>query len=253
MLDAVHEAGRGLLDEFGKVKDLRYPVGDARKVVADADAGAARTLRGVLLEADPAIGLLMEGSEEIEGQARAVRWVVDPLDGTANFERGLAHWAISVALEVEGEIVAGVVHDPVRQETFSACQGSGAFLNGEAPLRTSERGILGQGMLATGMPPGGSEHFPVALASFDKLLRASAGVRQWGAAALDLAYVAAGRLDGYWNRNLKPWHYAAGLLLIREAGGLVEPLEGGPEEVDNGDLVGISADLFPEFAATLRG
>lgn len=253
MIAAARLAGRGLLDDFAKIQNLADPVEDAQAFVASADKRAAEVLGNALAESGAPYGMLMEGAVETEGADRTRRWIVDPMDGTANFQRGMSHWAVSIALEKDGEIVAAVVYDPVKDEAFTASKGAGAWLNGKVRLGTSGKSALSEGMLATGMPPGGSDRLPDALIRFERLLRASAGVRQWGAAALDLAYVAAGRLDGYWNRNLAPWHFAAGLLLVREAGGKVAPLDGEPHQASEGDLIGISSGMLPEFNSAFTG
>lgn len=252
MMSAVRHVRCAMLDGFSRIQSLSIDVADAKAFVADIDQHVAQEVSGALIKAFPAYGLLMEGADELIGAEPIRRWIVDPMDGTANFENGLPHWAISIALEHKGQIIAAVVYDPFKDELFSATTGGGAWLNGQTRLHTSGKASLSQGTLSTGMPPSGSDNLPLALATLGALLNDCAGVRQLGAAVLDLAYVAAGRLDGYWNRNLKAWHFVAGAFLVQEAGGLVKPLGADPQGIDAGNIVGIVSSMFPEFDAAVQ-
>ncbi|WP_282078232.1 inositol monophosphatase family protein [Epibacterium ulvae] len=171
-------------------------------------------------------------------------WVVDPLDGTSNFLKGLPHWAVSIAL-CKGDVpIAAIVYDPVKEELFSAERGCGAFLNG-ARIWVNSDISLSTAILATGVPAGGRvTYLSDCLMDLEQLMPKSAGIRRWGAAALDLAYVAAGRLDAYWERNLGPWDIAAGWLLVQEAGGCVEPLWSGEPILESGSLLAGDAALL---------
>ncbi len=256
MITAVQNAGARMEEDFATLQNRHVTAAELVGFVEAADQRCAQDLQDTFATAQPTYGMLIEGRDAVPGTDGAHRWIVDPMDGTGNFLRGLAHWAISVALEHNGEIVAGVVYDPVRKDLFVAERGSGAWLNGDIRLHTSGKSRLSEAMLSTGMPPGGSQALPQALTQYQNVLTASAGVRQLGAAALDLAYVAAGRLDGYWNRHLDPWHFAAGQILIEEAGGRVaalQPETGRPEKAGLGEagLVGIAADLYPGFMTAL--
>lgn len=251
MIEAAQQAGRALLTDFRKIRSVA-PTPDAAAIfLARTDAHVATLLRTALTTAHADYGILIEGSDEIQG-AGSARWIVDPLDGYGNFARGLSHWAVSIALEKDGEIVAAVVHDPLRQETFSAAVNEGAWLNNETRLRVAEGGALRDAVLATGLPGSGSERTAEALSVLSAMLQSAAAIRQLGAAALDMAYVASDRLDGYWNRHLHLWHYAAGMLLVREAGGTVVSVEGQNKEIKGGGLVAIRKPMADGFVAAFQ-
>jgi myo-inositol-1(or 4)-monophosphatase len=252
MIKAARKAGRGLLKDFGEVENLQVSSKGPGDFVSRADRAAEETIRADLTEARPNYGWLGEESAPVEGKDPTRRWIVDPLDGTTNYLHGMPHWAVSIALEHKGEIVSGVVHDPVKDETFWAEKGAGAWLDGRSRLRVSGRTSMIETVYATGLPFAGGRYLPAALQDLGRLLPVCAGVRRWGAAALDLAYVAAGRYDGYWERGLKPWDLAAGLLLVREAGGLVEPIRPGQTLLEDGHLIAGSSAIFDKFARIVR-
>ena len=202
--------------------------------------------------ARPTYGWLAEEGGEEEGQDPTRRWIVDPLDGTTNFLHGLPHWAVSIALEHKGQIVAGVVCDPAKDEMFFAVNGSGAWMN-EGRLRVSGRSRMIESFFATCLPFGGRGDLPDTLRDLGRILPVCAGVRRWGSAALDLAYVAAGRYDGYWERRLNKWDLAAGMLIVREAGGMVEPLNPEGNILDDGEIVCANEALFSGFSKIARG
>ena len=179
-------------------------------------------------------------------------WIIDPLDGTTNFLHGLPHWAVSIGLEHKGQIVAGVIYDPVKDEMFYAEKGMGAWLN-ESRLRVSARHKMIECIFATGLPFGGRADLPETLKDLARVLPACAGVRRFGSAALDLAYVAAGRYDGFWERRLNSWDMAAGLVIVREAGGFVEPLREGGDILTDGEVICGNEAIFPAFAKAIRG
>ena len=164
----------------------------------------------------------------------------------------MPHWAVSVALEHKGEVVAGVILDPAKDELFTAERGQGAHLN-ETRLRVSGRRAMIESVFATGLPFGGRSDLPATLQDLARLLPVCAGVRRWGSAALDLAYVAAGRYDGYWERRINPWDIAAGLVILREAGGLAEPIDREGDILADGEVVACNGALFDQFAAIVRG
>ena len=179
------------------------------------------------------------------------RWIVDPLDGTTNFLRGIGHWAVSIALEDEGGLCLGVVRDPLRGESFAAARGAGATLNGR-PISVAGTTDLSAALFGTGIPFGGMAHIDAHAADIARLMPHCAGVRRMGAAALDLAYVAAGRLDGFWERSLQHWDIAAGLVLLREAGARVEGWTQTERPEDTGTVVTATPALFPAFATCIR-
>src|SRR5438876_11833900 len=242
MANAALKAARGLIRDFGEVEQLQVSLKGPGEFVSTADLKADRTLRTELARARPGYALLFEESGETPGSDPRHRWIVDPLDGTTNFLHGIPHFAISIALERDGEIVAGVVYDPTRDEMFWAEKGAGAYVN-EHRLRVSARRGLGDAVIGTGIPFRGCGDHPSYLAALAAVMSATAGVRRLGAAALDLAYVAAGRYDGFWEFGLSPWDIAAGLLLIREAGGHVSDPTGGHDLLASGDSIAANDPL----------
>ena len=252
MIKAARKAGRGLVKDFREVENLQVSMKGAGDFVSRADTAAEAVLKAELLGARPSYGWLGEETGATPGQDPTRRWIVDPLDGTTNFLHGLPHWAISIALEHKGEVVAGVVYDPAKDELFWAEKGMGAFLN-DRRLRVSGRRNLIECIFATGVPFGGRQHsLPATLQDLARLMPACAGVRRWGAAALDLAYVAAGRVDGYWERELNAWDIAAGLILVREAGGFAAALEPGTQVMETGSVIAGNAEVFDTFARIIR-
>jgi myo-inositol-1(or 4)-monophosphatase len=193
----------------------------------------------------------MEESGASEGSDSEHRWIVDPLDGTTNFLHGLPHFCISIALERAGEIVAAVILDPVKDETFWAEKGIGAYLN-DRRLRVSSRRQMTNALIATGTPFGQRADRPRYLRQFDAIMANVADVRRLGAAALDLAYVAAGRYDGFWEYGLQPWDVAAGWLLVREAGGYISEPDGEGHPVSSGDVLAANDHLHGLLRTTLR-
>lgn len=251
MIKAARKAGRSLVKDFREVENLQVSSKGAGDFVSRADIAAEEIIREELTAARPNYGWLAEESDAIQGADPTRRWIVDPLDGTTNFLHGLPHWAVSIALEYKGEITSAVVFDPAKDEMFVAEKGQGAWLN-EGRMRVSGRRHMIEAIFATGLPFGGRADLPATLQDLARLLPMTAGVRRWGAAALDLAYVAAGRYDGYWERGLNAWDMAGGLLLVREAGGLVEPIKQKNSMLEDGELVACNAELFDRFAKVIR-
>ncbi len=252
MIKAARKAGRMLVKDFREVENLQVSSKGPGDFVSKADREAERVLKEELLGARPTYGWLGEETGGQAGEDPTRRWIVDPLDGTTNFLHGMPHWAISIALEHKGEIVAGVVYDPAKDEMFFAEKGAGAWLNDNRRLRVSGRRALTECVFATGIPFGAKTTLPAMLQDLARLMPATAGVRRWGAAALDLAYVAAGRFDGFWERELNAWDVAAGILLVKEAGGMVEGLREGQAPLD-GALIAGNEQAFEAFARTIRG
>ena len=251
MVMAARKAGRSLVKDFREVENLQVSSKGAGDFVSRADIAAEKIIRDTLMEARPNYGWVGEESAAEEGKDPTRRWIVDPLDGTTNFLHGLPHWAVSIALEHKGEIVSAVVFDPAKDEMFVAEKGQGAWLN-ESRLRVSDRRRMIEAIFATGLPFGGRRDLPETLQDMARLLPQTAGVRRWGAAALDLAYVAAGRYDGYWERGLNAWDIAAGVLIVREAGGLVDAITPDGDPLETGDLVCGNAEIFDAFAKVIR-
>jgi myo-inositol-1(or 4)-monophosphatase len=220
--------------------------------VSKADIAAEKIIKDELMGARPTYGWLGEEGGGEPGADPTRRWIVDPLDGTTNFLHGLPHWAVSIGLEHKGEVVAGVIYDPSKDEMFVAEKGQGAWMN-DTRMRVSGRKAMIEALFATGLPFAGRGDLPATLQDLARLMPSCSGVRRWGAAALDLAYVAAGRLDGFWERGLNPWDLAAGLIIIREAGGLAEAIDPARGILDSGEVVCGNGLLFEGFARIIRG
>ena len=216
-----------------------------------ADIAAENIIRKELTEARPTYGWVGEESGEAKGEDPTRRWIVDPLDGTTNFLHGLPHWAVSIALEHRGKIVAGVVYDVAKDEMFVAEKGGGAWMN-DARIRVSDRRNMRESIYATGLPFSGNADLPATLRDLATLLPACAGVRRWGTASLDLTYVAAGRYDGFWERDLKIWDTAAGIVIAREAGAIVEGINPKQSAEKTGNVICAPAVQFDAFAKLIR-
>ena len=251
MIKAARKAGRSLAKDFREVEQLQVGIKGPGDFVTRADIAAQRILREELLGTRPNYGFLGEEEAEVPGTDPTRRWIVDPLDGTTNYLHGMPHWAVSVALEHKGEVIAGVIHDPVKDETFVAEKGLGAYLN-EKRIRVSGRRRLNEAVFATGLPFAGRSDLPATLKDLARLLPVTAGVRRWGVASLDLAYVAAGRWEGFWERRLGAWDLAAGIVIAREAGALVEPMVPGEDMLGSGSVIAAAEPLFDEFAKVIR-
>lgn len=252
MMKTARKAGRGLLKDFGEVENLQVSTKGPGDFVSRADKRAEEVIREDLMAARPSYGFLGEEDGEIEGEDPTRRWIVDPLDGTTNFLHGLPHWAVSIALEHKGEVVAGVIYDASKDEAFFAEKGTGAWMN-ESRLRVSGRHKMIEAIFATGVPFGGRSDLPDTLQDLARLMPTCAGVRRWGSAALDMAYVAAGRYDGFWERRLNAWDLAAGVIIVREAGGFVEPITKGGDILGDGEVICANEALFDKFTKAIRG
>lgn len=242
MIKAAEKAAKGLKRDFGEVENLQVSRKGPGDFVSTADMQAQKTLREELGKARPEFGFVMEekdGAADTSGKAE--RWIVDPLDGTTNFLHGIGHWAISIAAERNGELVAGVVYDPIKDELFWGEKGVGAYKNSQR-LRVSARSELTECLIGTGIPFAGNPQ-PEFLPQLQNVMPKVSGVRRFGSAALDMAYVAAGRFDAYWEARINAWDIAAGIVLVREAGGFVATLDGAPDpsKADKGVLATNSA------------
>jgi myo-inositol-1(or 4)-monophosphatase len=251
MIKAARKAGRSLSKDFREVENLLVSRKGAGDFVTRADMAAEKIIREELMEARPTYGFLGEETGEVEGQDPTRRWIVDPLDGTTNFLHGLPHWAISIALEHKGQIVAGVVFDPTKDEMFFAEKGAGAWMN-ESRIRASVRNSVADSIYATGIPFAGRGELPATLKDLANLMPACAGVRRFGAAALDLAYVAAGRYDGFWERGLQPWDMAAGIVIAKEAGAIVEGIAPDTNPLETKDILVSAEPQFEKFSKFFR-
>ena len=242
MTAAALKAAKGLIRDFGELEQLQVSKKGPADFVSRADHRSESVLRGELMKARPTYGLLMEESGFHAGSDTSNRWVVDPLDGTTNFLHGIPHFSISIALERDGEPYAGVIYSPIPDEMFVAERGSGAFLNGRR-LRVSGRRNVEDALFATGIPFMGLANHDLFVRQLEAVMAVSTGVRRFGSAALDLAWVAAGRYDGYWENGLNPWDIAAGIVLVREAGGFVTDLAGGRKMFTGGGVLASNTAL----------
>ncbi|SLN73505.1 inositol monophosphatase family protein [Oceanibacterium hippocampi] len=248
---AARRASRALLRDFNEVEHLQVSRKGPADFVSAADLRAEETLRRELGKARPSFGFRGEEGEDVAAPDGQSYWIVDPLDGTTNFLHGIPHFAISIGVEVRGEIVAGLILEPTRDELFFAEKGQGAFMNGRR-LRVSARAKLPEALLATGIPFLGRDGHDRFSAELNHVMDKVAGIRRFGSAALDLAYVAAGRYEAFWERGLSPWDIAAGIILVREAGGMVSQLDGGEKMMEKGDILAANSELYDSVARLLR-
>lgn len=257
MANAAQRAAKRLLRDFNEVEQLQVSVKGPSDFVSQADLQAEKTIRAELEKARPGYAFLMEESGASGSENWAWRWVVDPLDGTTNFLHGIPHWCMSIGLERRlpdggSELVAGLIYAPCVDEMFWAEKGVGAFVN-ERRLRVSGRREMGEAVFATGIPFAAVA--PARRLAFARTLGAlmpqTAGIRRFGAAALDLAWVAAGRYDGFWELGLKPWDMAAGMLIVREAGGYATDTDEGDPR-DTGNIVAANPHLHPRLRELVR-
>ena len=251
MVGAAEKAGRALRRDFGEIENLQVSRKGPGDFVTNADLRAEKILFEELQTARPGYGFLLEEGGEIEGTDKTHKWIVDPLDGTTNFMHGIPHFAISIALERDTKLVAGVIYNPITDELFSAERGSGAFYN-HGRLRVAGRTDLSDAVLACGAPHGeraGRDEF---IEEMQTLLPKVAGVRRFGAASLDLAYVAAGRVDGFWERGLAPWDIAAGVVLVREAGGMVSDETNRNRFMETGTVVAANEAIHAALLKKLK-
>lgn len=253
MIKAARKAARALIKDFREVENLQVSAKGPGDFVTRADREAERIIKEDLMGARPSYGWVGEETGIQQGEDPTRRWIVDPLDGTTNFLHGIPHWAVSIALEHKGEIVAAVVYDAPKDEMFYAEKGTGCWLNDNRRLRVSGRRRIEESLFVTGVPSGAQKTLPATLKDLSLTMPGSAGMRRSGSASLDLAWVAAGRYEAYWERELKAWDMAAGMLLVREAGGLVEGIREGQEPLESGSLLAANEQVFASVAKMLRG
>jgi myo-inositol-1(or 4)-monophosphatase len=251
MVAAARKAGRPLIRDFGELENLQISMKGPADFVTTADKRTERILIEELTKARPGYGFLGEEGGVVEGKDKTHRFIIDPIDGTLNFMHGIPQFAISIGLEREGQLVSGVVYNPVTDDLFMAEKGHGAFLN-DKRLRVAARKELGPSVIATGLPFMGKEGHARALAETGAVMNATAGIRRMGAASLDLAYVAAGRFDGFWEHNLQAWDMAAGILLVKEAGGVITDMQGGEQMLAKGNVICANENLHPQLLKLLK-
>src|SRR5580693_9760231 len=252
MVAAARKAGRPLVRDFGELENLQISMKGPADFVTSADKRTERILIEELSRVRPGYGFLAEEGGAVEGKDKSHRFIIDPIDGTINFMHGIPHFAISIGLERDGQLVAGVIYNPVTDDLYYAEKGHGAYHNNKR-LRVAARKELAPSVIATGLPFLGKEGHARASAEMAEMMNLTAGIRRFGSASLDLAYVAAGRFDGFWEHSLKSWDVAAGIVLVREAGGMVTDLRGGADMLTHGSVLAANENLHPQILKLLKG
>jgi myo-inositol-1(or 4)-monophosphatase len=251
MIKAAYRAGRSLKRDLGEIENLQVSLKGPGNFVTAADRRAEAIVREELAKARPDYGFLGEEGGAHPGADKTHRWIVDPLDGTTNFLHGIPHFAVSIALERNAAIVAAITFNPANDDLFVAERGKGAFLN-DRRIRVAARRRLGEAVVGCGLPHFGRGDLALARREIAAAQQNFAGLRRFGAAALDLAWVAAGRLDAYWERNLSPWDIAAGVLLVREAGGFISDIDGGEAMLTKGHVAAGNETMHRELVLLLN-
>jgi myo-inositol-1(or 4)-monophosphatase len=252
MEGAARKAGRSLKRDFGEVANLQVSMKGPANFVSAADHRAEEILRTELLKARPGYGFVGEEGGNREGSDKTHTWVVDPLDGTTNFLHSIPHFCISIALVREGTPIAGLIYNPANDEFFTAERGKGAFVNNRR-LRVAARRRLADAVVCCALPHHGRGDLALFRREMGAIQDNVAGLRRFGAAALDLAYVAAGRFDAYWERGLSAWDFAAGAIIVREAGGFITDLEGNERTVSTpGDVIAGNEFMHRELLTLLQ-
>src|SRR3979490_3305784 len=236
MVKAARRAGRSLKRDLGEVENLQVSLKGPANFVTMADRRAREMPHPALTKARPGYGFIGEEGGNREGADKSHTWIVDPLDGTTNFLHGIPHFAISIGLQREGVMIAGLIYNPANDDLYIAERGKGAFLN-DTRLRVAGRRQLNECVIACGLPHIGRGDHNLSRQEMTRIQKKVAGLRRFGAASLDMAFVAAGRLDGYWERNLSPWDMAAGTIIVREAGGIVSGVAGDDDALKTGSVV----------------
>ncbi|MGE4351283.1 MAG: inositol monophosphatase [Bdellovibrionales bacterium] len=253
MAKAAEKAGKGLRRDFGEIEHLQVSRKGQADFVSTADLKAQKILREELGKARPSFGFYMEEEDGEDSRTTSGdRWIVDPLDGTTNFLHGVPHWCISIAAERDGEVVAGLIYNPINDEMFWAEKGIGAYCSNQR-IRVSGRTDLSECLIATGLMFRGNKRAPAdVLKELAAVMPHLAGIRRAGSAALDMAYVAAGRYDGYWECGLGSWDVAAGYLLVKEAGGFVSPMKKGQNPVRDASVIATNSAIHDKIVKLLQ-
>jgi myo-inositol-1(or 4)-monophosphatase len=252
MVAAARKAARPLSRDFNELENLQISMKGPADFVTSADKRTESILIEELTRVRPGYGFLGEETGAVEGKDTTHRFIIDPIDGTTNFMHGIPHFAISIALEREGQLVSGVIYNPITDDLFTAEKGHGAFCNNKR-LRVAGRKELAPAVIAAGLPFMGKEGHARATAEMNAVMNVTAGIRRFGAASLDLAWVAAGRFDGFWERGLQAWDIAAGIILVREAGGVITDINGGAGMVEGGTVLAANEQLHPQLLKLLKG
>lgn len=251
MIRAAEKAGRSLTRDFGEVEQLQVSRKGPADFVTAADKRAEEIIFEELKKAKPSYSFLMEESGAVKGDDEDHLWIIDPLDGTHNFMHGVPHWCVSIALSVKDRIEAGVIYDPVKEEVFRAERSGGAFLQNKR-LRVSGRGNMENAMICHGCESVAPEKHNLFMKELDAVKTSAPMTRRFGAAALDLCYVAAGRFDGFWERGLKPWDIAAGYLIVKESGGFITSIDNEDDVIYSANAVAGNNDIYSNLRKILR-
>jgi myo-inositol-1(or 4)-monophosphatase len=253
MVNAALKAGRSLIRDFGEVENLQVSVKGPADFVTNADRAAEKIVHAELSKARPTYGFLMEEGGEIQGTDGQHRWIIDPLDGTTNFLHGIPLFAVAIALQRGEEIVASVIYNPASEELYVAEKGGGAWLDDRKRLRVANRRHLADAVVSTGIKTTGTADDVLQLRQLGVISPATAGIRRTGSASTDLAWLAAGRLDGYWEARLAPWDVAPGALMLREAGGTMTDYAGAAGSIWNGQVVAGNETIQGQLLKLIRG
>ena len=249
MTKAAYKAGNILIKDFREVENLQVSKKGIGDFVTSTDVNSEKVIIKTLQKAYPDIKILSEEmNSNLDIKNDEKKWIIDPLDGTLNFIHGLPHFAISIALMIKDEIISGVIYDPIKDELFWAEKGVGAYLN-NTRIRVSQRQYLKDALVSTGIPWKGKEDHKNYLKILENIMKNSSGIRRYGAAALDLAYVAAGRYDAFWELNLKTWDIAAGALIVKEAGGYVGNINKNENYIYTGNIYACNNNLVDELTS----
>jgi len=249
---AARSAGSQIIRAIERLDAIQFSEKQQNDFVSEIDLQAEKTIIEIIRKNYPYHGILAEESGSLPGDnPEETIWIIDPLDGTTNFMHGFPHFCVSIAIQQKGRIEHGLIYDPVRQEYFTASRGGGAQLNNRR-IRVSNRGTLHGSLLGTGFPYRSPNRLAPYLKTLQAIMPQVAGIRRAGSAALDLAYVAAGRFDGYWEFDLAPWDIAAGALMVKEAGGLVSDMEGAENYLTNGNILAGNPKVFKALLQTIR-
>ena len=251
MVKACRKASKTLIRDFGEIENLQVSLKGPGDFVTNCDKKVEKILIDELLKARPSYSILSEEIGEINNDD-SFKWIIDPIDGTSNFLHGVPHFAISVGLEHNKEIICGIIYDPIKDEMFTAEKGNGSYLNNQR-MRVSSRSKLEDCMIFTGGPKRDAKNRELALKEYYKFsIKVLIPMRKLGSASLDMAYVAAGRCDGFWQRNLNYWDIAAGIILVKEAGGFVTDFNGENEYIQNKTILATNAKINKEMIEILK-
>ncbi|MDC3144365.1 inositol monophosphatase [Pelagibacteraceae bacterium] len=253
MLTAARKAGKKLVRDFGEVENLQVSIKGVSNFVSAADIQSEKILINELSRAYPDYDILAEEAGEIKNSKNnnPLKWIIDPLDGTTNFLFGIPHFAISIALQKNGQTLSGIVYNPITDDLFWAVKGKGAFCNNKR-LRVSVRERFDSCTIGTGIPHKGLKDHEEYLLGLTKIMENAAAIRRFGTASLDLVYVAAGKFDGFWEKNLKIWDIAAGALIVTEAGGRVTDFRGMNEYLESGNIVSSNFKIHDELLRLIK-